>query len=80
MEKEKMLPKIAFVFADLSYGGSNLQTVKIIQHSGAMDNCIVITLTDIENDTAIEEKLKQIGINPIHFQFDRKKFVMELSR
>ena len=80
MDKGKMLPKIAFVFADLSYGGSNLQTVRIIQHSGAMDNCIVITLTDIENDTAIEEKLIQIGINPIHFHFDRKKFVSELAR
>ena len=49
MDSSEKIPKIAFVFADLSYGGSNLQTVKIIQHSSAMSNCIVITLTDVED-------------------------------
>ncbi len=77
---DKKMPRIAFVFADLSYGGSNLQTVKIIQHSGAMSNCIVITLTDVEDDKILEKMLKGIGINPIHMHFNRYSFFSEIGR
>lgn len=74
------MPKIAYVFADLSYGGSNLQTVKIIKHSGAMYKCIVITLVDVENDFAIENKLIEMGITPIHMHFSKKRLFSELNR
>lgn len=77
---DRKIPKIAFVFADLSYGGSNLQTVKIIQHSSAMNNCIVITLTDVEDEKILENKLKDIGIEPIHMRFNRYSFFSEISR
>ena len=80
MDTKKEMPKIAFVFADLSYGGSNLQTVKIIQHSGAMKNCIVITLIDVKNDTTVEDKLIRIGVKPIHLHFDKYKLFSELGR
>lgn len=78
--KNEEMPKIAFVFADLAYGGSNLQTVKIIQHSGAVNNCIVITLVDVENDADIEGKLIEMGISPIHLHFEKRKLFSELAR
>lgn len=78
--KNEEMPKIAFVFADLAYGGSNLQTVKIIQHSGAVNNCIVITLVDVENDADIEDKLIEMGIRPIHLHFEKRKLFSELAR
>lgn len=78
--KNEEMPKIAFVFADLAYGGSNLQTVKIIQHSGAVNNCIVITLVDVENDTDIEDKLIEMGIRPIHLHFEKRKLFFGLAR
>ena len=80
MDSSEKIPKIAFVFADLSYGGSNLQTVKIIQHSSAMSNCIVITLTDVEDEKILENKLKNIGIEPIHMRFNRYSFFSEINR
>lgn len=80
MDSSEKIPKIAFVFADLSYGGSNLQTVKIIQHSSAMNNCIVITLTDVEDEKILENKLKDIGIEPIHMRFNRYSFFSDISR
>lgn len=78
--KNEEMPKIAFVFTDLAYGGSNLQTVKIIQHSGAVNNCIVITLVDVENDTDIEDKLIEMGIRPIHLHFEKRKLFFGLAR
>lgn len=80
MNSEAMVPRIAFVFADMSYGGSNLQTVKIIQHSGAMNNCVVITLTDAEDDAILEGKLMEIGIKPIRMRFKKQKLFLELAR
>lgn len=78
--RQGKLPKIAFVFADLSFGGSNLQTVKIIQYSGAVENCLVITLVDTANDAAIEDKFLEIGIKPIHLKFEKRKLFSELFR
>lgn len=80
MSDTQKIPKIAFVFADLSYGGSNLQTVKIIQHSGAVDNCIVIALTDAEDDAILEGKLVEIGIKPIRMRFKKQRLLSELFR
>lgn len=80
MSDTQKIPKIAFVFADLSYGGSNLQTVKIIQHSGAVDNCIVIALTDVEDDTILEGMLMEMGIRPIRMCFKKRKLFSELAR
>ena len=80
MNSEEKMPRIAFVFADMSYGGSNLQTVKIIQHSGAMNNCVVIALTDAEDDAILEGKLIEIGIKPIRMRFKKQRMFSELSR
>ena len=80
MNSEEKMPRIAFVFADMSYGGSNLQTVKIIQHSGAMNNCVVIALTDAEDDSILEGKLMEIGIKPIRMRFKKQRLFSELSR
>lgn len=80
MSDTQKIPKIAFVFADLSYGGSNLQTVKIIQHSEAVDNCIVIVLTDVEDDTILEGMLMEMGIRPIRMCFKKRKLFSELAR
>ena len=80
MSSEEKMPKVAFVFADMSYGGSNLQTVKIIQHSGAVDDCIVIALTDAEDDTILEGMLMEMGIRPIRMCFKKRKLFSELTR
>ena len=80
MSDTQKIPKIAFVFADLSYGGSNLQTVRIIQHSGAVDNCIVIALTDAEDDTILEGMLMEMGIRPIRMCLKKRKLFSELAR
>lgn len=35
---------IAYLFGDLSYGGSNIQGIKTIQYSGYLNDCIIISL------------------------------------
>ena len=59
------LPKIAYVFGDMSGGGHNLQAFKTIIYSGAKDNCIVISLSKGQ-DCSLEKKFDSIGMNVIY--------------
>ena len=55
------LPKIAYVFGDLTGGGHNLQAFKTIIYSGAANNCIAISLSHNE-DNRLESMLVHYGI------------------
>lgn len=47
--------KIAYVMADLRRVGPTNQTLNIIKYSGAIQNCIVVTLFEEKDDTQIQE-------------------------
>lgn len=61
---ENGMPKIAYVFGDLSGGGHNLQAFKTIIYSGAKDNCIVVSLFE-DQDNSLEDKINAVGIEII---------------
>lgn len=70
----RKLPRIAYVFGDMSGGGHNLQTFKTIVYSGAKDNCIAISLSKGQ-DCSLEEKLNSIGINVIYLSLNKFKML-----
>ncbi len=63
--------KIGYVVADLKRVGPTNQTLNIIRYSGAIENCVVITLFDESNDTQIEEYL-DLGIDVKCLHLSRK--------
>ena len=76
------LPKIAYVFGDMSGGGHNLQAFKTIIYSGAKENCIVISLSRGQ-DCSLERKLNLIGINVIYSPLNKLRIfscIKELKR
>ena len=67
---DKPLPKIAYVFGDMSGGGHNLQAFKTIYYSGAVNNCIVISLFE-GDDRTVESKLREIGLDVIYLRMNK---------
>lgn len=63
--------KIAYVVADLKRIGPTNQTLNIITNSGAIKNCVVITLFKECKDTRIKD-YRDTGINVICLNLSRK--------
>ena len=74
----RKLPKIAYVFSDMSVGGHNLQAFKTIIYSGAKDNCIVVSLSRGQ-DCSLEKKFNSIGINVIYSPLNKFKLFSSLK-
>lgn len=72
MEKafNRKLPKIAYVFGDLTGGGHNLQAFKTIVYSGAIDKCIAISLSHNE-DNRLESMLTDCGIKVFYCDINK---------
>ena len=82
MEKasnDKRMPKVAYVFSDMSGGGHNLQTFKTIIFSGAKDNCIAISLSK-GDDCSLEKKLNENGIKVFYLSFNLLKIVSSIRK
>ena len=79
---DSLLPKILYVFGDMSGGGHNLQAFKTIYYSGAADNCVVVSLSD-GDDKTIENKLGEFGLSVIYLNMNKFRLsaaVKELRR
>ena len=79
---DSLLPKILYVFGDMSGGGHNLQAFKTIYYSGAADNCVVVSLSD-GDDKTIENKLGELGLSVIYLNMNKFRLsaaVKELRR
>lgn len=63
--------RIAYVVADLKRIGPTNQTLNIIINSGAIDNCIVITLFEESADTRIKD-YEEMGIKVCCLKLSRK--------
>lgn len=63
--------KIGYVVADLKRIGPTNQTLNIIRYSGAIQNCVVITLFEESEDTQIKEYL-DLGIKVECLHLSRK--------
>ena len=66
-------PKVAYVFGDMTTGGHNLQAYKTIIYSGAVDNCLVISLSrSVEN--GLEKKLAEVGISVQYCEINKSNY------
>lgn len=67
----RRLPRIGYVVADLRRVGPTNQTFNIIRFSGAINNCLVISLFAESDDTSLEEFVAS-GIDVVCLKLDRK--------
>lgn len=68
--------KIGYVVADLKRVGPTNQTLNIIRYSGAIRNCVVITLFEESEDTQIEE-YRAAGIDVFCLHLTRKNVLIK---
>lgn len=72
-------PKIAYIFGDMTTGGHNLQAYKTIIYSGAVDNCIVISLSHSE-ENGLEKKFDEVGIPVQYCEIKKSNYFKGLKR
>lgn len=72
-------PKIAYVFGDMTTGGHNLQAYKTIIYSGALANCIVISLSHSE-ENGLEKKLADVGIRVQYCEIKKSNYIKGVKR
>ncbi len=70
------LCKIGYVVADLKRIGPTNQTLNIIQYTGAIDNCVVISLFEESSDTQIEDYLN-LGIKVVCLNLSRRNVLLK---
>lgn len=68
--------KIGYVVADLKRVGPTNQTLNIIRYSGAIRNCVVITLFDEPADTRIQD-YRDLGISVVCLHLTRKNILIK---
>lgn len=68
--------RIGYVVANLKRVGPTNQTLNIIRYSGAIDNCVVITLFDEPEDTQIQEYY-QHGIKVLCLHLSHKSILFK---
>ena len=73
------LPKIAYVFGDMSSGGHNLQAFKTVIYSGAKDNCIVVALSR-GRDYSLEKKFNENGIQVIYLSLNNLELISSIKK
>lgn len=74
-EVSNFLPKVAYVFGDFLFGGSNIQAVKTIIASGQRNNCVAICLCD-RGEKSIESMLTSQDIKVIHLRLSKLQLVL----
>ena len=73
---ERALCRISYVVADLKRIGPTNQTLNIIRYTGAIDNCVVISLFEESEDTQIEDYLN-LGIKVVCLHLSRKNVLFK---
>ena len=73
------VPKVAYVFSDMSGGGHNLQTFKTIIFSGVKDNCIAVSLSK-GKDCSLEKKLNENNIKVFYLPLNKLKIVSSIRK
>jgi len=68
--------RIGYVVANLKRVGPTNQTLNIIRYSGAIENCVVITLFDEPEDTQIQEYYQQ-GIKVLCLHLSQKTVLIK---
>ena len=76
---DKRVPKVAYVFSDMSSGGHNLQTFKTIIFSGVKDNCIAVSLSK-GKDCSLEKKLNENNIKVFYLPLNKLKIVSSIRK
>lgn len=69
------MPKICYVFGELSGGGHNLQAFKTIIYSGAASNCIAVSIFK-NRDESLADLLIKNGIPLIKLDLNNKELLL----